>query len=250
MVVYPDMYKGMFSFFSFNSGPSVSQFASERPANAPPPKPKLNPELIDDKNVPVASSQQQTEEAIDAQGSQTEQMRTDKPMEAGDNPTPDQVSTTETPNRSRRDRSGNRETKPAIAPRISGGRNPRGFRSERPGAPRRPIARQPTVSATAIPEAPTAAATESAVAVSPSEESPTEQIPEPVVEKQTLVRIDSLEAVSFSPEWDLIESSRSPIPVVVATHARQSEMGIKFDCLLYTSPSPRDATLSRMPSSA
>ena len=24
----------------------------------------------------------------------------------------------------------------------------------------------------------------------------------------------------------------------------------KFDCLLYTSPSPRDATLSRMPSSA
>ena len=28
------------------------------------------------------------------------------------------------------------------------------------------------------------------------------------------------------------------------------EMGIDMDCLLYTSPSPRDATLSRMPSSA
>ena len=28
------------------------------------------------------------------------------------------------------------------------------------------------------------------------------------------------------------------------------EVGKQFDCLLYTSPSPRDATLSRMPSSA
>ena len=27
-------------------------------------------------------------------------------------------------------------------------------------------------------------------------------------------------------------------------------VGMVFDCLLYTSPSPRDATLSRMPSSA
>ena len=26
--------------------------------------------------------------------------------------------------------------------------------------------------------------------------------------------------------------------------------GLDYDCLLYTSPSPRDATLSRMPSSA
>ena len=28
------------------------------------------------------------------------------------------------------------------------------------------------------------------------------------------------------------------------------ELGLVYDCLLYTSPSPRDATLSRMPSSA
>ena len=28
------------------------------------------------------------------------------------------------------------------------------------------------------------------------------------------------------------------------------EFGVKLGCLLYTSPSPRDATLSRMPSSA
>ena len=31
---------------------------------------------------------------------------------------------------------------------------------------------------------------------------------------------------------------------------RKGEKGKKKDCLLYTSPSPRDATLSRMPSSA
>ena len=28
------------------------------------------------------------------------------------------------------------------------------------------------------------------------------------------------------------------------------QLGLVFGCLLYTSPSPRDATLSRMPSSA
>ena len=32
--------------------------------------------------------------------------------------------------------------------------------------------------------------------------------------------------------------------------AHMSNMGMNVDCLLYTSPSPRDATLSRMPSSA
>ena len=31
---------------------------------------------------------------------------------------------------------------------------------------------------------------------------------------------------------------------------KKSEWSPVFDCLLYTSPSPRDATLSRMPSSA
>ena len=32
--------------------------------------------------------------------------------------------------------------------------------------------------------------------------------------------------------------------------AKSSPIGVDTDCLLYTSPSPRDATLSRMPSSA
>ena len=228
VVVYPDMYKGLFStsFFNFNSGPSVSRFASERPDNAPPPKPKLNSEPIDDNNVSVASGEESPEETIDVQGS--EQKGTDTLVEQGDNPAPDPVSVAETPKRPRADRTGNREVKPAMTPRSNGGRNRRGFQSERPGVQRQPIPRRPTVSVPAIPEAPATAA-DAAVAVNPSEESPTELIPEPAPVQQTLVRIDSLEAVSFSPKWDLIEPSRAPIPVVVATHARQSEMGIKFD---------------------
>ena len=35
-----------------------------------------------------------------------------------------------------------------------------------------------------------------------------------------------------------------------ATAAMINGLGVACDCLLYTSPSPRDATLSRMPSSA
>ena len=35
-----------------------------------------------------------------------------------------------------------------------------------------------------------------------------------------------------------------------AAEARFKEISEAYDCLLYTSPSPRDATLSRMPSSA
>ena len=37
-------------------------------------------------------------------------------------------------------------------------------------------------------------------------------------------------------------------PVFIVDHALR--VGSNDDCLLYTSPSPRDATLSRMPSSA
>ena len=37
--------------------------------------------------------------------------------------------------------------------------------------------------------------------------------------------------------------------IVEASH-RVGGRGLTEDCLLYTSPSPRDATLSRMPSSA
>ena len=36
----------------------------------------------------------------------------------------------------------------------------------------------------------------------------------------------------------------------INTHLKVQQIGQHTDCLLYTSPSPRDATLSRMPSSA
>ena len=38
--------------------------------------------------------------------------------------------------------------------------------------------------------------------------------------------------------------------VLLARQVQQREILLAEDCLLYTSPSPRDATLSRMPSSA
>ena len=41
----------------------------------------------------------------------------------------------------------------------------------------------------------------------------------------------------------------APLEVVENLQAIEDE-GDSYDCLLYTSPSPRDATLSRMPSSA
>ena len=39
-------------------------------------------------------------------------------------------------------------------------------------------------------------------------------------------------------------------PPVIAAHGNGTQDSYSHDCLLYTSPSPRDATLSRMPSSA
>ena len=47
----------------------------------------------------------------------------------------------------------------------------------------------------------------------------------------------------------LVEMEKSPKPVASCAMPAAEGMNIKT-CLLYTSPSPRDATLSRMPSSA
>ena len=46
----------------------------------------------------------------------------------------------------------------------------------------------------------------------------------------------------------LVEMEKSPKPI--ASCAMPAADGMVINCLLYTSPSPRDATLSRMPSSA
>ena len=58
--------------------------------------------------------------------------------------------------------------------------------------------------------------------------------------------------------WDrekqskLIESvlMRIPLPVFYLAENQEGKVIVVDGCLLYTSPSPRDATLSRMPSSA
>ena len=47
-----------------------------------------------------------------------------------------------------------------------------------------------------------------------------------------------------------IEIERAVNKVIVSLHTAKPGMVIGKGCLLYTSPSPRDATLSRMPSSA
>ena len=54
--------------------------------------------------------------------------------------------------------------------------------------------------------------------------------------------------MSYSDEASVL---RGKLQVVQARHAElKSQVDALSSCLLYTSPSPRDATLSRMPSSA
>jgi hypothetical protein len=253
LVVYPDMYRGLFStsFFNFNSGPRVSQFASERPANAPPPKPKVNSELINDNKVSVAPGDEPMGEIVDLAASNSEQSATDALVEERNNPSPDQEPVSETSTNPPVDRTGEGVKQPAMTARNDSGGKQGRFRSELPGVQRRPPVRQPAVSVPAMPDADAQATTsDTAVAVDPGEAISTEQIPDPVPVKQTLVRIESLEDVSFSPKWDLIEPSRSPIPVIVATHARQSEMGIKFDlqpALEHSSTAPKISSLQITP---
>ena len=43
------------------------------------------------------------------------------------------------------------------------------------------------------------------------------------------------------------DNAKKKAPAVIK---KVNQGKLQFDCLLYTSPSPRDATLSRMPSSA
>ena len=54
--------------------------------------------------------------------------------------------------------------------------------------------------------------------------------------------------------WNLESRFQAMMKVEIAVAKAQSELKIipvkAYNCLLYTSPSPRDATLSRMPSSA
>ena len=54
-------------------------------------------------------------------------------------------------------------------------------------------------------------------------------------------------AISGTPKQPFAEAI--PSPLIIANGALWNEAD-SIPCLLYTSPSPRDATLSRMPSSA
>ena len=47
-----------------------------------------------------------------------------------------------------------------------------------------------------------------------------------------------------------LETTAAAVRAAVENGADLIELGIPFSCLLYTSPSPRDRTRSRMPSSA
>ena len=63
--------------------------------------------------------------------------------------------------------------------------------------------------------------------------------------KNALVVIPTQQSVGFAP-WATVIDRENPEVTVSRTHI----VYVANLCLLYTSPSPRDATLSRMPSSA
>ena len=62
--------------------------------------------------------------------------------------------------------------------------------------------------------------------------------------KTTIVPLSLLESPNVNGQIIILEPRR------LAARAAASQMASLLSCLLYTSPSPRDATLSRMPSSA
>ena len=62
-------------------------------------------------------------------------------------------------------------------------------------------------------------------------------------------KVEELKAQPIKQELAAIETIASKAEVI-DWFAKFNKIGISSPCLLYTSPSPRDATLSRMPSSA
>ena len=68
-----------------------------------------------------------------------------------------------------------------------------------------------------------------------------------------LVLFERREVTGENPPWELFESLMPQVMGALATGTAFHEarlFNVLDVCLLYTSPSPRDATLSRMPSSA
>ena len=80
-----------------------------------------------------------------------------------------------------------------------------------------------------------------------------DQLKGEIQQKQEAIKQEALGLKDFevgSPERNQMEGSLEQKQAGLRTEARQAEMDLLSNCLLYTSPSPRDATLSRMPSSA
>ena len=67
---------------------------------------------------------------------------------------------------------------------------------------------------------------------------------------------DPQQAWLFDPGYDAstilaaLKKENLQLGAIVLTHAHFDHISLVNDCLLYTSPSPRDRTRSRMPSSA
>ena len=62
-----------------------------------------------------------------------------------------------------------------------------------------------------------------------------------------LKHVTSVDQSDRAVPYNLRQSGPTKVEMLISTRVRKSPY---WHCLLYTSPSPRDATLSRMPSSA
>ena len=68
--------------------------------------------------------------------------------------------------------------------------------------------------------------------------------------QQTEVNLPYITADATGPKHLVVKLSRSKLESLVEDLVKHSLEPVKIACLLYTSPSPRDRTRSRMPSSA
>ena len=67
---------------------------------------------------------------------------------------------------------------------------------------------------------------------------------------ESKVKKEEVSIIQFSASWCGPCKSLKPIMDKLSEEYSDKNFYMAYACLLYTSPSPRDATLSRMPSSA
>lgn len=239
VVVYPDMYRGLFSnnFFSFfSSQPQISRFASERPDNAPPPKKMVVENLAPSDLASGQASESNPEstagEAPDAAASVATDPAVKTPnlnpvaSERGARPSMEAAVTSKAVRRNLRQ---GKLTAPPLprsmipqtqAPNRSSSRR---FAQERP---------QPNQSGQGGPSSPLAASNSNSgsdgrVATGAASSDQGNETSTPVeAPRETLISIASLESVSFSSTWELIESSPAAIEVITLRHPPQDDLTI------------------------